>query len=130
MKLMAAFSIKLHKNNCKMSVFGHYRGGLAPAVEGDLMPRGDEGPGRREVGDVLEMPADVMRRPLQYLRQGGFPVVDVSTDSVVHIRPEGGDEGPAVAQGERLWRELAHMLAEGYHAIVVDLGRQFACHLF
>lgn len=53
------------------------------------------------------MLADVFGGSPQQLGFCAFPVVDFSPDAVVHVRPEGCNEGPAVCQGEGFWRELA-----------------------
>lgn len=88
------------------------------------MPRGNEGPGCHEGGHVFEVLPDVLRRLLQYFRIHRLSVIHISTDAVVHVCPERGDEGPAVAQRKSLRRELADLHVEGDHAIVVHLGTE------
>lgn len=103
---------------------GYYRGGAAPAIERDFLPGHNEDPRGREGCHVLEVLPDVLGSPPQDGRVHGLPVVDLTSDPVVHIRPERGNEGPPVRQREGLGRELAHQHVEGDNAVVIDLKHQ------
>lgn len=85
------------------------------------MPRCDEDPCGRERGHVFEVFPDVLRCPLQDFRICSLSVIHVTTDPIVHICPKWGDEGPTVAQRERLGRELADLHIKRDDTVVVDL---------
>lgn len=114
-------TIKQHPS--RSTADGSYRSRAASSIESDFLPGDNEDPGGRERGHVLEVLADVLGGSPQQLGVRALPVVDFPPDAIVHISPEGRNEGPAVRQGEGFWCELADECIEGDHPIVVDLHR-------
>lgn len=98
-----------------------YRCRAAPPVERHLLPGDDEDPAGREGRHVLEVLADVLGGSAQQLRVGALAVVDLPTDAIVHVSPEGRNEGPAIGQWEGFRCELADQRVEGDHTVVVHL---------
>lgn len=106
-----------------MENLNDYRCGAAASIKRDFLPCHNENPSGREGRHVFEVLPDVLGGSFQDDRIHGLSVIDLASDSIVHICPEWGDEGPPVRQGEGLWRELAHQHVEGNHTIVVDLQK-------
>lgn len=106
-----------------------YRSGAAPSIESDFLPGDDEDPDGREGGHVFEVLPHVFGRSPQQLGLAALPVVDLPADAVVHVCPERRDEGPAVRQRKRFWRELADQRVEGDDAVVVDLHKEIPARL-
>lgn len=93
----------------------------ASPEESDSVPRGDEHPLGREVGELGEVPRDVSGRPLQDGPVLALPVIHVARPPVVHVRPESRHHTPVLGDGEGHRRELRDLLQEGDDPVVVHL---------
>lgn len=101
-----------------------YRRRAASPIERHLLPGDDEDPAGREGCHVLEVLADVLGGSAQQLGVGALTVVDLPTDAIVHVSPEGRNEGPAISQWESFRCELADQRVEGDDAVVVHLPEE------
>ena len=107
-----------------MENLNYYRCGAAPSIKRDFLPCHNENPSGREGCHVFEVLPDVLGGSFQDDRVHGLSVIDLASNSIVHICPKWGDEGPPIRQGEGLRCELAHEHIKGDNSIVIDLQRQ------
>lgn len=107
-----------------MENLNYYRRGAAPSIKCDFLPCHNENPSGREGCHVFEVLPDVLGGSFQDDRVHGLSVIDLASNSIVHICPKWGDEGPPICQGEGLRCELAHKHIKGDNSIVIYLQRQ------
>lgn len=93
----------------------------ASPEESDSVPRSDEHPLGREVGELGEVLRNVFGRPLQDGPVLALPVIHITCPPVVHVRPESRHHTSVLGDREGHRRELGDLLQEGDDPVVVHL---------